>query len=271
MKHFMQIVTPLAVCTVFAVQAFAGDLSSLLPPAASQTKQANVPRQEKTIRVGEVVKMPLPGNRSYIFPVEVDGDSIRIVDHDPFGSLTLQGARPGLSTVRIFRKFWRDPDIRASYVPVEEIVISVAAKSSWKGIDAPQANREEVPVPRENAALDWEGFISHQSEELLTVITDNKEWTSLWKSAFGKPAPQVDFDSYAIACVFLGFHADWLYGIHFEEAIEEGNLLVLPYGLTEIILELSGPFQASGQYRMKAFLKKKGYGMLLQKQQDSFS
>ena len=71
--------------------------------------------------------------------------------------------------------------------------------------------------------------------------------------------------------MFLGFQADWLYNIHIEDPVAEGDLLVIPYGLNEIILELSGPFQASGQYRMKAFQKKNGSGMILKMMQDTHS
>jgi hypothetical protein len=36
------------------------------------------------------------------------------------------------------------------------------------------------------------------------------------------------------------------------------NLLVITYGFSEIMLELSGPFRAGGQYHMKVFKRVKG-------------
>jgi hypothetical protein len=42
------------------------------------------------------------------------------------------------------------------------------------------------------------------------------------------------------------------------------NQLVIPFGLAEIILELSGPFKASGQYSMKVFEKKKDVKIILE-------
>jgi hypothetical protein len=117
--------------------------------------------------------------------------------------------------------------------------------------------------------MEWEGSISRQGTEMLTVVSDAAEWTALWKKAFEKPAPEVDFGKYAVACVFLGFNADWLYSIHIGEPREDGKISILPYGLSEIILELSGPFRASGQYRMKAVPKKEGLGYVFEKMANS--
>lgn len=122
----------------------------------------------------------------------------------------------------------------------------------------------DIPPPRLNGNLEWEGSISNQAERLVTVISDRKEWEALWSRAFDKPAPDVDFEKNAVACVFLGFHAGWLYDIHIDDPREKGSLLVVPYGLSEIVLRLSGPFRASGQYRMKAVRKKPGFGMILE-------
>jgi len=132
-------------------------------------------------------------------------------------------------------------------------------------IHTPNLEIQDIPLPKQVGGMEWEGYISRQPEELLTVITDTNEWTALWSKAFNKLAPEVDLDENAIACVFLGFHAGWLYDIHIGEPVEEGSVAVVPYGLNEIILRLSGPFQASGQYRMKAVQKKKGYVMVLEK------
>jgi hypothetical protein len=260
----------LTVCGLLAVQAFGGEWSSILPPDTEKPAESGVSREFRTVKVGEVVTIPLPSSRSYSCHAEIEGNSVRIVAYDTLSSLILQGAMPGRSTVRIYEKFWRDPDIRESYRQVGEIVFQVTGGKSLRLFTAadPPASRE-VPEPRLEGSMDWEGYISRQGEEVLTVITDDKEWTALWKSAFDRPAPRVDFGTYAVACVFLGYHADWLYDIHIGEPRTENNMVHVPYGLNEIILELSGPFRASGQYRMKAFEKKKGYGMLLERQRDS--
>lgn len=120
-----------------------------------------------------------------------------------------------------------------------------------------------VPRPNQKGVMDWEGNISNQTEALVTVIMNNDEWTALWSRAFSTQAPTIDFDTYAVACVFLGYHAPWLYDIHIGEPREVENMYVIPYGLSEIMLRLSGPFRASGQYRMKG-VEKKGPGMKLE-------
>jgi hypothetical protein len=257
--------------TVWALlvcRSFAGEWSSILSPDAAARPDNTVVREYKAIKVGEVATVPLPFSRSYSCHAEVEGNSVRIVAYDTLSSVTLQGSRPGRSTVRVYEKFWRDPDIRESFVLVGEIVFQVTGSKPHR-MAAPDGPRQDVPEPGLHGSMDWEGFISRQGEELLTVITDDREWSDLWKAAFDRPAPRVDFGKYAVACVFLGVTADWLYDIHIGEPRAEKNIMHIPYGLSEIIIELSGPFRASGQYRMKAIEKKKGFGMLLESQGDS--
>lgn len=260
-----QLFAALTACLLLAPQVFATDWSTILPPDSGQTGQAKVDVLERKLVVGELLTLPLPGNRSYICPVEVDGAAVRVVAHDIHESVTLQGVTPGTATLRIYRKFWRDPDLTASRKPVQEITLTVVSAFRDKQLTARPEAPDTIPPPRLRSALDWEGHLSRQSTELVTVITDGKEWTELWGRAFGLPAPGVDFSKYAVACVFLGFHADWLYGIHVEEPRAEGGVQVIPYFLSEIILRLQGPFRASGQYRMKAFEKQPGYGMVLKR------
>jgi hypothetical protein len=114
--------------------------------------------------------------------------------------------------------------------------------------------------------MKWEGHASQQTKRLVKVITDNDEWTALWRRAFDTKAPAVDFDNYAVACVFLGHEADWLYSIAFGEPSLKDGLMVIPYWLREIYLELAGPFKASGQYHMKVFKKKAGVEMILKEE-----
>lgn len=111
---------------------------------------------------------------------------------------------------------------------------------------------------------EWKGNISDQKTKYIRAVTDNEEWVQLWKRAFDKTAPEVDFKSYVVACVFLGHEADWLYDIGFGKPFEKEGRLIIPYGLAEIILELAAPFKASGQYRMKVFKKEKGLEIMLE-------
>lgn len=263
MRSFMYFTAVLVVSLFFVPQIFASDWDSILPPVSQQTEKPEIVPTQKILTVGETLVIPLPGNKSYSCPVEVVGDSVKIVAHDVLQSVTLQGVTSGKSTVRIYRKFWRDPDGYNSSQLIQ--VLDIAVRSGFRESPLP-GQRDEIvqtiPIPVNKGGMEWEGHLSRQGEELVTVITNGKEWNALWQRAFGAPAPVLDFEKYGVACVFLGFHADWLYGIQLGEPCLEGDLQVIPYDLIEIILELQGPFRASGQYHMKAYEKKKGYGMI---------
>src|SRR5512138_254437 len=94
----------------------------------------------------------------------------------------------------------------------------------------------------------WKGGQSSQKDPFIKVVETPEEWTELWRRAFEAPAPEVDFNRYVVACVFLGHRADWLYSIHIGEPLRRGDIWVVPYGLAEIVVELAGPFKARGQY-----------------------
>lgn len=115
----------------------------------------------------------------------------------------------------------------------------------------------------------WKGSISNQKEEFIQVVETQEQWSELWLRAFAKPAPDVDFGKYAVACVFLGHSADWLYAIIFGQPFLRDNQLVIPFGLAEIILKLSGPFKASGQYSMKVFEKRENVKMMMEEDAQS--
>jgi len=123
---------------------------------------------------------------------------------------------------------------------------------------------EHTPLQTAEESMEWKGSISSQKTKYIKFITNNEEWVALWKRAFDKKAPEIDFDNYAVACVFLGYEADWLYSIGFGGPFKRDGFLIVPYSLREIILELAGPFKASGQYRMKVFKKEKGFEMILE-------
>jgi hypothetical protein len=264
MRSFVGFSVVVIMSVLLVTQAFATDWDSILPPGSQLSGQLEVVSTKMELTVGETLLLPLPGSRSYSCPVEVDGDSVRVVAHDIHESVTLQGVTPGKSTVRIFRKFWQDPDVSESYQLVQVVDVTVTSSFRESLLPGQQDDTQKIPIPVQKDGTEWEGYLSRQSEELVTVITEGKEWTALWQRAFGVPAPEIDFEKDGVACVFLGFQSDWLYSIHLEEPCIEGDLLIIPYDLMEIILELEGPFRASGQYRMKAYEKKKGFGMIVQ-------
>lgn len=112
--------------------------------------------------------------------------------------------------------------------------------------------------------MEWEGNQSRQIAEWIKVVDTQTEWAELWKRAFEKPAPHMDFEKYAVACVFLGHSAEWLYAIEFDTPFMKDGMLVIPYGLMELELRLSGPFRAEGQYHMKVFERGKKVKMILE-------
>ena len=132
---------------------------------------------------------------------------------------------------------------------------------------APKAgSAAATPAP---PGQEWEAFVSRQKEEFIQVVTTPEEWSALWKRAFDQPAPAVDFERNAVACVFLGYSATWLFSIDFGEPQVRDSTLVIPYSRVEMILELSGPFKAGGQYAMKVVEKRKGYRLVLEETPDS--
>jgi len=266
MRSIIPFVLALTVFLFLVPQVFATNWDSILPEGVPQAVKPDVVPMQKDLTLGETLVLSLPGSKSYSCPVKVEGDSVRIVAHNPLESVTLQGVTPGKSTVRIFRKFWRDSDVQDSAQLFQ--VLEITVQPGFKESLLPGRNDEteqSIPHPVAKDGMEWEGYLSGQRQELVTVITDSTEWQSLWQRAFGAPAPELDFKKYGIACVFLGFQADWLYGIDFGEPCVEGGLQVIPYDLIEIILELQGPFRASGQYRMKAYEKNKGFGMIVRR------
>lgn len=131
------------------------------------------------------------------------------------------------------------------------------------------AELRQVSADKPSLAMEWKGHISNQKDEFIKVVETRGEWTALWRRAFEQPAPKVDFKKYVVACVFLGHQADWLYSIGFEKPVRRGDAWVIPYGLTEIVLDLAKPFKASGQYAMKVFAKRKDAKMILEETPDS--
>ncbi len=111
----------------------------------------------------------------------------------------------------------------------------------------------------------WKGNASAQKEPFIQIVETSDEWNKIWLNAFEKAAPEVDFHRQVVACVFLGHQADWLYSISIGEPVRRGGVWVVPYGLADVILELSRPFQARGQYAMKVLERKKDAPMILEK------
>jgi ankyrin repeat protein len=114
----------------------------------------------------------------------------------------------------------------------------------------------------EYGAMAWAGNESALGEPLETAVTDGAAWSDLWRRAFGKDAPLVDFDRYFVACAFLGRNPGWWYSIGFLPPSEQGKELVVGYELA--MLRMSSSPEAfrdpgfPGQYAMKVYPKREG-------------
>lgn len=116
-------------------------------------------------------------------------------------------------------------------------------------------------VQNQNPA--WEGELSNQKEPFIKIVTTQEEWSQLWARAFDQSAPMVNFKKYVVACIFLGYSADWSYSIDIGKSYRFGDAWIIPYCLVKNKLNLTGPFEASGQYAMRILKKKKDARMVL--------
>ena len=123
---------------------------------------------------------------------------------------------------------------------------------------------EKAGAGRDYLGMEWKGNISGQKDAFIKVVDTKAEWSELWRRALEKPAPEMDFEKFVVACVFLGKDAGWLYSIGFGTPVMRDHQMVIEYALFEVMLRLSGPFKASGQYHMKVFEKAKDVKMILE-------
>ncbi|ABB32880.1 Ankyrin repeat-like protein [Geobacter metallireducens RCH3] len=129
---------------------------------------------------------------------------------------------------------------------------------------------EKAGAGRDYAGMSWTGYDAAMKEPFITVVDDRTQWEDLWKRAFDKPAPIVDFDNFAVACVFLGAEAEWLYSIHFDEPSVKDGVMQITYRLfmNRIAMEAERGFgrpSFGGQYRMEVYAKQKGVTMRIVK------
>ena len=64
------------------------------------------------LRTGESVFVSLPGSKSNTCPVELIGDSVEIVYHDPFESVILKAVKPGASRLKVFSVGWQSTEVQ---------------------------------------------------------------------------------------------------------------------------------------------------------------
>jgi hypothetical protein len=149
------------------------------------------------------------------------------------------------------------------------------ANKAAPDVSSGQKDSDKFSLPVNNSAnaiaegSEWTGSISNQKERFVKIVTTKNEWDALWKRALDKPAPNVNFDRFAVACVFLGHDADWLYSIGFGKPYVRGEIMVIPYSLGMIVLELMGPFKAGGQYKMRVYKKSRFVDIIIEESSSS--
>ncbi len=123
------------------------------------------------------------------------------------------------------------------------------------------------------SVTEWEGNESEPAKPFAGIIATEKDWKALWKKAFRKKAPAVNFKRYAVACVFLGHYPGWWYHIGFGRPHVSGSTMVVSYSLADLRVELRddgtrGPWSkeygSRGQYKMRVVEKKHGFSMRLE-------
>jgi len=106
-------------------------------------------------------------------------------------------------------------------------------------------------------SLEWSGSYSEEKKYTELVIDNSSRWKKTWhKLGFEIGPPEIDFNKYIIAGVFLGVRPTGGYGVKFGKPYQEEGKTVIPY---EEIKPGPGEFvtQALTQtYAMKVFEKK---------------
>jgi ankyrin repeat protein len=126
---------------------------------------------------------------------------------------------------------------------------------------------EKAGARAEFASMGWAGTESKITTLLQTAVTTRAEWTDLWRRAFDKEAPSMDFDRNFVACAFLGHNAGWWYGIRFDEPKAQGKTLIVSYTLVMLRVEARPEAFRNpgyrGQYAMKVFPKPQGSDVIV--------
>jgi ankyrin repeat protein len=144
-------------------------------------------------------------------------------------------------------------------------------KTAWshaaeRGDEAMTALLEKAGARPDFESLTWAGNESGIEALRQTAVTTDAAWTALWKEAFGKAAPPMDFSRYFVACAFLGHDAGGAFSIGFHEPVVEGKTLRVDCTIAMRPLSFGRPSGRGasdragqgGQYAMKVFPKREG-------------
>ncbi len=79
------------------------------------------------------------------------------------------------------------------------------------------------------APSSWRGGQCGMSKPAVRMISSDADWSALWREAFRKEAPRVDFGKYFAVAVFLGARPTGGFSIKFPSPLRVGGQIVIPY------------------------------------------
>ncbi|MEK7656702.1 MAG: protease complex subunit PrcB family protein [Elusimicrobiota bacterium] len=119
------------------------------------------------------------------------------------------------------------------------LVLAAAAAAHGMGRRPPA---EKEPAQREDRAMDvsqmtvkdgasasWQGASCGVSKAASLKVESAEEWEKLWKDAFNREAPAVDFSTRFAVAVFLGLRQTGGYSVEFLEPAARADTAVIRY------------------------------------------
>jgi len=184
---------------------------------------------------------------------EVEGKGTEVIVFE--GSIELSDLK-GRKSVIVNAGYKAEVPVKG--IPLEPYKVDLAKIERW------WEETEEKTV-----AMEWEGQYSNQEQSLVQIVTNERGsrnslgWKDLWKKVSPSEAPDIDFDKYVIACVFLGRRPTGGYSIEFGKPYIKDNRMVVPYREHKptgfVTQALSYP------YRMKVFERSPGREVVLER------
>jgi hypothetical protein len=75
----------------------------------------------------------------------------------------------------------------------------------------------------------WSGSYSGRQDPGVAVVADAESWQDLWKNAFSKEAPAVDFNKYFAVAAFAGLRNTGGYSVEFLPPVSDGSSATIPW------------------------------------------
>lgn len=120
---------------------------------------------------------------------------------------------------------------------VVSAALVILSAAFWISCQRKSPPSSPAKPPQEKAAAEdknlreWSGVFSGISDFHRAVVQDPEEWKSLWRKAFGEEVPEVDFEKYFAAAVFMGAKNTGGYWVEFLDPVERKGKWVVRYRL----------------------------------------